>query len=71
MTGSLHTVYVNLWDSFPIEADGARLLRHGSKHDWYVNERTGKSQAVPRHREIKEWLARDIIKDLNTPTRNQ
>ena len=50
-----------------IEADGARLARHGSNHDWYVNERTGKSQAVPRHREIKEWLAREIIKDLNTP----
>ena len=50
-----------------IEADGAYLLRHGSNHDWYVNPRTKKSQAVPRHREIKEWLAQSIIKDLSTP----
>jgi len=49
-----------------IEADGAVLVRHGSRHDWYVNERTRKSQPVPRHREIGERLARDIIKALNT-----
>ncbi len=50
-----------------IEVDGAQLLRHGSNHDWYVNHRTGKSQPIPRHREIKEWLARDIIKELSKP----
>ena len=49
-----------------IEADGAYLHRRGAKHDWYVNPRTRKAQPVPRHREIKEWVARDIIKDLAT-----
>jgi predicted RNA binding protein YcfA (HicA-like mRNA interferase family) len=43
------------------------LLRHGGKHDWYRNPQTGVSQAVPRHREIKEHLARHILKALSTP----
>lgn len=37
-------------------------MRHGGSHDWYTNFKTKKSQAVPRHREIKERLAKDIIK---------
>ena len=47
-----------------IEADGCELVRHGAKHDWYRNPETGVLQAVPRHREIKERLARRIIKLL-------
>jgi hypothetical protein len=31
------------------------------KHDWYRNPATGVSQPVPRHREIKDHLARHII----------
>jgi predicted RNA binding protein YcfA (HicA-like mRNA interferase family) len=41
-----------------IEAQGAVLIRHGGKHDWYRHAVTGVTQAVPRHREIKESLAR-------------
>jgi predicted RNA binding protein YcfA (HicA-like mRNA interferase family) len=37
-----------------IEAMGCDFIRHGGKHDWYQNPRTKVSQAVPRHREIKE-----------------
>jgi hypothetical protein len=43
---------------------GCVLIRHGAKHDWYQNPRTGVSQPVPRHREIKENLARHILKML-------
>lgn len=44
---------------------GCILIRHGSKHDWYRNPETGIAQPVPRHREIKEHLARQIISMLS------
>jgi len=47
-----------------IEAAGARLIRHGGKHDIYHHPNTGVSQPIPRHREINELLARKIIRDL-------
>ncbi len=50
-----------------ISAVGCLLIRHGGKHDWYRNPRTGVSQPVPRHREINEALARRIIKMLSDP----
>jgi mRNA interferase HicA len=46
---------------------GCELVRHGAKHDWYRNTITGELQAVPRHREIKERLARRIIRSLRNP----
>ncbi len=48
-----------------IEAMGCVLIRHGGKHDWYQNPATKVSQPVPRHREIKDTLAKHIIKMLN------
>ena len=50
-----------------IEGFGCELVRHGGKHDWYRNPATGVSQAVPRHREIKEPLARRNIRMLSNP----
>jgi predicted RNA binding protein YcfA (HicA-like mRNA interferase family) len=47
-----------------LESDGCVLIRHGAKHDWYQNPATGISQAVPRHREINEHLARRILRFL-------
>jgi predicted RNA binding protein YcfA (HicA-like mRNA interferase family) len=47
-----------------IEKAGCTLLRHGGKHDWYTNPKTGMSQPVPRHREVNEFLAKHIIKKL-------
>jgi predicted RNA binding protein YcfA (HicA-like mRNA interferase family) len=47
-----------------IEQNGCVLLRHGGRHDWYHNPRTGVSQPVPRHREIKDYLARQILRKL-------
>ena len=44
---------------------GCTLARHGSNHDWYTNPNTQTSQAVPRHNEIDEYLAKTIIKALS------
>ncbi|MGO4883421.1 MAG: type II toxin-antitoxin system HicA family toxin [Bryobacteraceae bacterium] len=35
-----------------LEALGCSLVRHGGKHDWYRNPRSGMSQPVPRHKEV-------------------
>lgn len=43
-----------------IQEFGCVLLRHGAKHDWYRNPNTGVSQPIPRHRDIKENLARQF-----------
>jgi mRNA interferase HicA len=43
---------------------GCVLVRHGRRHDWYQNPGTKIAQPVPRHREIKENLAKHIIKML-------
>ncbi len=37
---------------------GCELLRHGAKHDIYHNQKTGKSQPVPSHKEINKLLAK-------------
>ena len=47
-----------------LETLGCLLVRHGGKHDWYRNPRTGISQPVPRHNEVNEILARHILKRL-------
>jgi len=47
-----------------LEEAGCVLIRHGGKHDWYRNPKTGVSQPVPRHREIKEVLAGHVLKKL-------
>jgi predicted RNA binding protein YcfA (HicA-like mRNA interferase family) len=54
-----------------IEASGCVLVRHGSRHDWYRNPVTGVSQPVPRHREVKEPLARRIIRMLTEESKEQ
>ncbi len=43
---------------------GCELLRHGGKHDIYHNPSSGRSETVPRHREINELLARKILRSL-------
>ncbi len=43
-----------------LESNGWRLLRSGANHDIYT---TGeKSEPIPRHSEIKEQLAKSIIR---------
>jgi mRNA interferase HicA len=47
-----------------LEKDGCVLIRTGKRHDWYQNPKTGACQPVPRHIEIKDPLAKHIIKIL-------
>ena len=47
-----------------LEVQGCRLLREGANHSVYVNPATRKVSTVPRHREIDEFLARKICRDL-------
>lgn len=49
-----------------IEEMGCIFIRHGSNHDWFQNPKTGFFQAVPRHNEINERLAKQIIKKLSS-----
>lgn len=43
---------------------GCVLIRHGGKHDWYQNPTSKVVQPIPRHAEIKDPLAKHIIKML-------
>ncbi len=43
------------------------LLREGGNHSIYMNTETNKISAVPRHKEIKDFLAKKICKDLEIP----
>jgi mRNA interferase HicA len=44
---------------------GCYLKREGRLHSLWINPKTGFIEAVPRHNEIKEPLARKILKSLN------
>jgi mRNA interferase HicA len=43
-----------------LKRNGWRLARHGSDHDIY--KRNDDEEQVPRHREIKESIAKSIMK---------
>ncbi len=47
-----------------LESHGCFLLRDRGKHSVYVNPANNQVSAVPRHREINEFLARKICRDL-------
>ena len=44
---------------------GCYLKREGGSHSLWINPQTGVVEAIPRHREIKEFLAKKILKSLN------
>lgn len=46
---------------------GCRLKREGGSHSIWINPRTGLTDGVPRHSEIKEGLARRICRNLSVP----
>lgn len=50
-----------------LEQHGCTFHREGAKHTIYVNRTKRKSSTVPRHREINDFLARKICKDLEVP----
>ncbi len=43
---------------------GCYLKREGAAHSIWINPKTGVTETVPRHNEIKENLARKILKSL-------
>ena len=50
-----------------LKACGCLFVREGSKHTVYKNPQNGAFSTVPRHKEIKENLARKICSDLGVP----
>ena len=50
-----------------ITDEGAVFVRSRGGHDIYRNVITGATQPVPRHREINELTARNIIRHLSAP----
>jgi hypothetical protein len=48
-----------------LNRQGAVFVRHGAKHDVYMQPRTNKEAAVPRHDEINEYTAKAILKKLS------
>jgi hypothetical protein len=47
-----------------LAASGCEFLREGSKHTMYVNRAAQASAAIPRHREINDFLVKRICRDL-------
>ena len=47
-----------------LETHGCYLLRDKGKHSVYVNPVNDQTSAVPRHREINNFLCRKICRDL-------
>jgi mRNA interferase HicA len=43
---------------------GCYLKRQGSSHSLWINPKNGVIEAVPRHSEIKEPLAKKILKNM-------
>lgn len=50
-----------------LEAHGCYFLREGGNHSVFINPAVPASSTVPRHREINEFLARKICRDLQIP----
>ncbi|RUM38277.1 MAG: addiction module toxin, HicA family [Desulfobulbus sp.] len=44
---------------------GCYLKREGGSHSLWINPKNGVIEAVPRHKEIKEPLAKKILKNMN------
>jgi predicted RNA binding protein YcfA (HicA-like mRNA interferase family) len=44
---------------------GCYLKREGASHSIWTNPRTGVTETIPRHSEIKEALAMKILKRLD------
>ncbi len=49
------------------EQHGCTFHREGAKYTVYVNRGKCKSSTIPRQREINDFLARKICRDLEVP----
>jgi mRNA interferase HicA len=50
-----------------LKAHGCELLREGGSHTIYINRAVRASSSIPRHREVNDFLARKICRDLQVP----
>jgi predicted RNA binding protein YcfA (HicA-like mRNA interferase family) len=50
-----------------LEEHGCWLLREGGHHSVFFNPETRRTSTVPRHREVDDFLARKICRDLGIP----
>jgi len=46
---------------------GCQLVREGSRHSIFYNPEKKTTSSIPRHREINDFLARKICRDLGIP----
>lgn len=53
-----------------LRAHGCEFLREGGNHSVYVNRTKRKSSTVLRHRDVNDFLARKICRDLDIPEPN-
>jgi mRNA interferase HicA len=54
-----------------LEAHGCAFLREGGRHTVYVNPISRKVSTVPRHREINDFMAKKICRELEIPEANR
>jgi predicted RNA binding protein YcfA (HicA-like mRNA interferase family) len=45
-----------------LRALGWRFVKHGGSHDLWAHPERSRKLAVPRHKEIKEFLARSLLR---------
>jgi len=50
-----------------LKKNGCIFVKHGKKHDQYMQPKNGKFDQVPRHNDIAEDTAKSIIKNLAWP----
>ncbi len=46
---------------------GCLAVREGGNHSIWSNPQTGRKEAIPRHKEIKKFLAHSICRNLSVP----
>jgi len=49
-----------------LKEQGCLFVKHGGKHDLYIQPKTGKKDQIPRHPKISDDLARSILKNLSS-----
>ena len=50
-----------------LRTHGCEFMREGRRHSIWVNPATGDIEEVPRHTEIKNYVARKICRHLSIP----
>ena len=53
-----------------LESHGCSLKREGGEHSLYYNPATKQMQAIPRHTEVADILAKKICRKLSVPDPN-